>query len=328
MFGWLAFCAELSISTLSTAQPQPQAARASLVVIRSEGAQDCPEAAALADQVRAVVGASVIGVGPSSTPIETWVQVAISHDFGGYSAQISTFGRRHGSRSLEDLGPTCSSLADAIAVTLAMFLDPYENAPAPSAAAAPIASKKLLVSEPRPAARAAESQFFVDGSAGVTLNLLAHAQPTLGLGLGWRPSARWSLALGGVFVVPDHTTDDGTRGADLRLSFATLQVCARTLGNPDHISLAWCAAPQLGALAGRGSGYADNFSEHVLWLAVGLGPEAAFRLTRSFSWLFGVQAVIPLLEQGFDVQSDGVRSSAYRTPSVAALLSLGLRGHW
>jgi len=305
---------------------RPQTPRASLVVIRSDGAEACPDAAVLAERVRAVAGANVIGVGVSADPIESWVQVAISRNFGGYGARIDTSGTRHGSRSLEDVGPTCESLADAVAITIAMFLDPYESAPS-TRAPTPIASKRL----PEPKAPAANApaqspRYFVDGSAGIAFNLLAHTQPFLGVGVGWRASARWSLALGGVFVLPDRTLE-GTRHVELGLTFASLQLCARALGDIDHASLSWCAAPQLGSLTGGGRGYQDNFSERALWLALAIGPEAAFRLTRSLSWLLAAQGVIPLLEQGFDVQSNGVRSNAFQTPSVAGLVSLGLRVH-
>ncbi|MEI9942131.1 MAG: hypothetical protein WDO69_33365 [Pseudomonadota bacterium] len=317
--------AALSVATLSAAQAG--APRASLVVTRSEGAEGCPDAAALAEQIRIVAGANVIGSGPSVTPIETWVQVTISRNFGGYSAQISTSGTRHGTRLLEDLGPACTSLADAVAVTIAMILDPYPNSPSPIEEPVPIASQRVPKPKtPAVSAPAASARFFGDGSAGIAFNMLAHAQPFLGVGLGFQASARWSLALGGAFVLPDRTAD-GTPTVNLRLGYASLQGCARVLGDGDHVGLSWCAASQLGSLAGSGDGYQDDSSKRALWFALAVGPEAAFRLTRSFSWLLTGQGVIPLLEQEFYVQSDGARSSVFRSPSVAGLVSLGLRGH-
>ena len=279
----------------------------------------------LAEQVRAVAGAYVIGVGPSPVPIETWVQVAISHNFVGYSAQISISGRRHGTRTLEDLGPACTSLANAVAVTLAMFLDPYENAPCPAREPSPIAAKPEPEPKVQAVSPASEARFFVDGNAGISFNLLAHNQPLLGLAFGFRPSARWSLAVSGSFVFPDQTSD-GSPSVELGLGFASLQACATALGNIDHASLAWCAATQLGSLAGSGRGYAADLSERALWFALATGPETTFRLSRALSWVLTGQAVIPLLEQGFDIQRDGVRSSAFQSPSVAGLVTLGLRG--
>ena len=326
-FGWLAFAAAQSICTLASAQVQPPAARASLIVLRSDGARDCPDAEALAERVRTVAGGDVIAGGASTARIETWVQVAISRNFEGFAAEIRTSGRHRGTRVLEDLGPTCHSLADAVAVTIAMFLDPYEAPSAQLQEPASSAGRRL----PEPQAQAVNSsgktrRFSFDGSAGIAFNLLQHGQPFLTLGLGYRPSARWSLALGGTFVFPDHKLD-GTRSVDLSLSMGFFQVCVRALGDVDRASLAWCAAPQLGSLAGSGRGYQSNFSKRAWWFALAIGPEADFRFTRSLSWVLSGQAVIPLLEQAFDVESEGVRSSAFQTASVAGLVSLGLRGH-
>jgi len=99
------------------------------------------------------------------------------------------------------------------------------------------------------------------------------------------------------------------------------------LGDVERTSLAWCMAPQVGSLEGSGQGYQHNFSKRALWLALAVGPDVAFRFTRSLSWVLSGQAVIPLLEQSFDVASNGEQSSAYRTPAVAGMISLGLRGH-
>ena len=106
--------------------------QASLVVTRGEGAEDCPDAASLAEQVHRVSGASVVQQGMSLAGRgSTWIQVAIVHNFGGYRAEISAGGLHHGARTLEDLGPGCASLADAITITIAIFLDPYSAPPAP-----------------------------------------------------------------------------------------------------------------------------------------------------------------------------------------------------
>jgi len=324
------------VSALAAAQAPARPARASLVVTRSDGAQDCPDAEALAERVRTIAGANVIGVGVSAgsldAPVEqaraeTWVQVALIRNFAGFAAQISTSGRRHGTRTLEDLGPSCGNLADAVAVTIAMFLDPYENSPAPTKVPDRVAPAVLAKPKGQAVTGTARARrFYLDGAGGIAFNLLEHSEPFLEVGAGFRASARWALALGGTFVFPDSKLD-GTRSVDLRLSFAWLRACARALGDDERASLAWCAAPQLGSLTGSGQGYQNNFSRHALWFALAIGPEVAFRFTSSLSWLLSGQAVVPLLEQGFNVESDGVQNSAYRTPSVAGMISLGLRGH-
>jgi hypothetical protein len=177
--GLLVLFAWLGVSAPS--QAQAVAPRASLVVTRTDGAQDCPDSVALAGQVRAIAGSDLIGTGVTA-PAETFIQVAIVHDFGGYKAQIDALGRHHGARSLEDLGPSCASLAEAIAVTLAIFLDPYANAPAlpPAISAAPAPSSAPLAPKPPvPEIPRRHSPRFLDASAGLSFALLEHGEPLL-----------------------------------------------------------------------------------------------------------------------------------------------------
>jgi len=282
-----------------------------------------------------VAGANVIGVGvstPSDAALdphraETWVQVAITRTFAGFSAQLSTSGRHHGTRTLEDLGPSCESLADAVAITIAMFLDPYQNSPARAEAPARVDLPRAPGPSEVPVVRSARPRpFFLEAAGGIAFNLLEHAEPFLDVGVGYQPSTRWSFALGGTYVFPDSKLD-GTRNVDLRLSFGWLRVCARALGDVEHTSLVWCAAPQIGSLAGSGHGYQHDFTKRALWLALSIGPDVAFRFTNGMSWVLSGQAVVPLLDQGFTVESGGEQRTAYQTPAVAGMVSLGLRVH-
>jgi hypothetical protein len=275
----------------------------------------------------------VLAAGLATTPTETWIQVAIAHDFGGYRAQVGAFGRHQGARTLEDLGPGCASLADAIAITLAIFLDPYANTPLPSLtpSAAP-SPPQAPVLEPhptrkRPVARVLPwlPRWFLDASGGAAFQLLEHSQPLLTGNFGLRISPRWSLALGATFVLPD--TKQSSDGAiRLTLSYGYLLGCGRALGSRDGARMDWCAAPLLGSLGGKGQNYRSNFGKHAVWLAIAAGPQVVFPFSNSLSWVLAGQGVVPLLQQGFDVQSRGVRSNAYRSAAVAGVVSLGIRG--
>jgi len=323
--GVLAALAALGVTTLSAAQSQ--APRASLVVTRSEGAQDCPDATALAEQVRGVAGSDVLGAGLTSAPSETWIQVSVARDFSGYRAQIAAFGRHHGARTLEDLGPGCASLADAIAVTLAIFLDPYAS----SSMAAPTPPPPV-VAPPHPVAKVHTvhgrpwlSQLTLDAAGGIGVSVLQHSEPLLTGSIGIRFDPRWSLAAGGTFVFPD--TDSAPSGdVTLKLSYAYLLGCGRALGSNDGTRIDWCAAPLFGSLAGAGKTYQHNFSRRSVWLAIAAGPEVVFPFGRALAWVLGGQVVVPLIRQGFNAESNGVRSSVYRSAPVAGLVSLGVRG--
>lgn|GEM_PF-1071954 len=319
--GVLALVATESEASLAVAQsPAPKAA---LIVTRGEGAQDCPDALALAERVRAVAGANVISSEPGSAAFETWVQVAIARNFNGYSAQISTSGLRHGSRTLEDVGPSCANLADAVAVTLAIVLDPYASAPPPKATPA----VPICAPEPKPKAPSAAPlpRFFLAAGAGVTINVLEHATPAFVGAGGLHLSPRWSLLLGGGYVLQDTVTSPGGE-VELSLAYGDVGACGRALGDSNGLQLNWCLLAMLGSLHGKGRDYENVFSKSTLWLAAGVGPDVVFPITRSFSWLLTGQAVLPLIRSGFDVQANGVQHEAFRPSSVGALVSLGVRG--
>jgi hypothetical protein len=330
---WSAVLAALAVLSLpALCAAQTSVARASLVVTRGDGAQACPDAATLAAQVRGVAGANVIGVGLGATPTEpvaTWVQVAVAHDFGGYRAQISTLGRHHGTRILEDLGPGCSSLADAIAVTIAIFLDPYADAPPPAQVTA--ASAPATPSTPKPEPRKAapsRPEPFADASGGVA-SFLEHSEPLLGASLGLLWADRWSLALAGSYVFSDSVLPSSkqTHGMiRLRLSYGSVQGCGRVLGVREGARIDWCLAPLVGLLKGESQGYDSNSSKALFWLAVAAGPQAVFPFGAGFSGVLTAQAVLPLIRRGFD-QSVPAQPSAVFTPAaVAGLISFGIRG--
>ena len=86
--------------------------------------------------------------------------------------------------------------------------------------------------------------------------------------------------------------------------------------------------PLLGSLAGSGRGYRDTFSKRATWLGVSLGPELVLPVVPSWAWVLSGEAIMPLVRPGFVVQTNGRASEAYRSPSIAALVSLGLRSRW
>src|SRR5262245_51916025 len=96
---------------------------AALVVTRDDGARDCPDSAVLGARVETVAGKELFAAAGDAAR-DTWVQVEFVRSITGYRAVISARGQRQGTRALDDVGPECSSLAEAVAVTLAILLDP------------------------------------------------------------------------------------------------------------------------------------------------------------------------------------------------------------
>jgi hypothetical protein len=316
----MAATSEASLAAAQTSTP-----RAALVVTRGDGAQDCPDSVLLAERVRGVAGAQVISAELGSASFKTWVQVAITRNFSGYSAQISTSGLRHGKRALEDLGPSCASLADAIAVTLAIFLDPYANPLPPPAPPAVTVSPRSPEPKSQPPEAPQPTRFFLSAGAGVTLNVLQHAMPLLAASAGLHPTSKWSLSLGGGVVLSDTSASAGGE-VELSLTYADLRGCGRALGEAERAHLDWCLAAMFGSLRGSGRGYEEDLSKRASWLAAAVGPDIVFPFTRSLSWILTGEVVLPIIRNGFDVRTNGSQTLAFRPSAVGGMLSLGVRG--
>ena len=122
------------------------------------------------------------------------------------------------------------SLADAIAITIAIFLDPYATSASP-AAAEPV---RPALGSPRPAADPVtvswRSRLTLDLAGGAAFDALAHTTPLLGGRIGWRIAERWAFSLGGAGVFSDSLAAPGDGSVDLGLSFASALGCGRALG--------------------------------------------------------------------------------------------------
>jgi len=106
-----------ALVTMVAAPSRADPSRASLVVTRDDGSRECPDSTTLGARVEVVAGKSLF---PSNAaePRDTWVQVEFVRAITGYRAVISARGKRQGTRALDDVGPDCASLAEAVAITL------------------------------------------------------------------------------------------------------------------------------------------------------------------------------------------------------------------
>jgi hypothetical protein len=307
----------------SQAEPGP----ASLVVTRGEGADDCPDAANLAEQVRRLTGSAVINAEPvTSQANPSFIQVAIVRNFASYRAEIHAGGAHHGNRALEDLGPSCASLADAIAITIAIFLDPYATSatPPPTEPARPALETPSKPAADREPVRW-QQRLTLDLAGGAAFSALAHTTPLLGGRVGWRVTERWSFSLGGAGVFSDSLGAPGG-SVDLGLSFGSALGCGRALGEAEAARLDFCAGLFLGSLTGTGQGYRKHSTQHELWSAVGAGPELVLPFAPRLAWTLESFGALPLVRQGFEVETQGVRSRAFHESAAALLLTLGVRG--
>ncbi len=325
----------------TAARAHAHEARASLVVTRGEGAEDCPNTDALAARMTAIAGQEIASPADAE-PRATWINVELLRVLAGYRAVISTRGERKGTRTIEDVGSDCKSLSDAVAIALVMLLDPgvsLEPKPAPPT---PVANVTPEPAPPQadPAARSARAaadfgaaeprstapRFGAEASGGATLAVLEHAVPLLEGGarlrLGW-----WSFGTGVGYVFPDRVADDrvaeAPRGVELELVYAYARACGALFTN-EQSRLELCAEPMAGSLRGEGDGYSETDPRRLLWSAVAATAELYTRLSGPLLWSARVRVLVPVVRHGFSVELPEGRARAFTMPPLGGTLSLGV----
>ena len=303
----------LAMGAHAEGSPSPHA---QLVVTRGPGAEDCPDVYGLATKVRDMSTAD-IAVSEAALPRDTWVEVELSRVLSGYRATISARGRRNGTRTIDDVGARCASLADAVAVTLVMLLDP-QGAPTPPEPP-PIADARSP--SPHEGARRSFSPG-VEGAFGASVAVLEHTVPVVELGARAHVGERFGVAVGGGVVFRDRVSVAGG-SVQLGLVYGYLRG-SLSVFEREGTRVALVAGPLLGSLSGEGTGYDTPLpSRRLPWIAVGGGPELRAALSSWLAWSVRLLAVVPLVHQGFSVDDAGTPTDAFETPPVGGILTFG-----
>ena len=169
---------------------------------------------------------------------DTWIQVELLRELAGYRAVISARGRRQGTRTIEDVSDTCASIADALAITLVMLLDPEASRPAmpplpppapepPALRALPPRAPARFASPEAPPSRATSwLRLGAEVNGGASIGVLYHASPFVEGGARLGLGERLVLSAGGGFVLPDRAPLVG-RSVKLGLAYAYLRGALR-----------------------------------------------------------------------------------------------------
>jgi hypothetical protein len=325
----LAAFAACALTLTRALEVRADAVHPALVVTRAAGAEDCPDAAGIATRVAAMAGTNPFEL-RAEIPRNTWVQIEFAEGLSGYRAVISAHGRRQGKRAIDDIGPGCTSLADAVAITLVMLLDPELARPspepvpaAPPPAVTPVRAPKAAPDVPgERSARSRRVSFGVEGAGGASIGILQHGSPFVEAGVLLRSRSWFSLATGGGFVLPDRVALP-SGSVELGLWYAYLRASANVFeGEGSRIAL--FLGPSTGSLRGEGVDYTENPPQHLWWIAATFGAELCAALSASISWTARIFALTPLRYEGFYVMDAGDRVTAFRTPAVGGALSIGI----
>lgn len=221
-----------------------------------------------------------------------------------------------GERVLE--ASSCSALADATALILALALVPPGEAipdptaapvpapaPAPARAAAPSSVAAESPSSSPPSSRTSAAPSLALAGFGATD---AATLPGVALGgggaLAWTPGSLRIEASASAFAGPSRTVDQSTAGARFSMSSVALGACYTVLQSA--LELAPCGGGSVHWVSAEGFGATANYDASARWFAVDAGLLARAPLTSWLALRARADGLVPLGRPSFEVENEGV----------------------
>jgi hypothetical protein len=292
---------------------------ASLTYAPDADIERCPTATELEDAVAARVGYDPFdGSTTGADAPRREVVVAVHRRAGGIVGVLELRGPRPGIRELASPSGDCRELLDALAVAIAIGIDPASltrppgelPAPAPVPAPAPGPAPAPIAAASSPDRVSAPPKEPVDVRVGAGPVVLFGELPATAAGIELGIGARWKWlepAVGGIATLPvSLSTPQGQVTASLIA--AALVPC----GHADVVFV--CVGLTLGALRGEGDAVASPRRGSQLYSAASARAGAEVALSRTV-WLRGyAEAVAPVTRIALQLAAQDV----WRVPSVAA----------
>ena len=303
-------------------------AHAATVDVRAPEA--CIDGGQLAEQVATLIGR------PLATVAGVDFVLAITPKGPGWRLQLDmadggTENNAAAPRSRELTARTCTELADAAAVAIAMSIRSLEAAeprPAPTAPAlaptpppiaiAPVpADSTVIVSAPQ-VKRAERPSFALSAAAVGGIGALPGPGGGFEIGGALSLSSLRLIARGTVFASQEKRLADGS-GGDFTFAFGTLLACGQVAaGRPTVLG---CAGFELGRLSGDGIGLARPRTGGAMWQALSAEVGVLVPVTRRMAAVVRGGASVPLRRPEFVV--DGA-ARVHRAANLDGRLALGL----
>ena len=317
----------------------------SIRVERQSGAEDCPDTAALASRVAALLGRP-------SDPIAPPYLVTFARTPQAFTAAIRSADQSATVRRLSAREPNCAALAHATAVALAVLLDADLNAKSSESSALgasgssgnsgasgtsdalePATEKKTEppeptpapppakpvpdapVPEPEPAGASWRVEPFVSVGAGAALGVVRPASFALVADVGLK-GRRFRGSVGALWLTP-QTLELAPGNAREHLLGGSVRACYAVAGNA-VLRVDLCSGAFLGAAHAEARGFAQNTQHSELFLAFPAGLAVATRLG-PISWELAASALLVCPPNEFNVVG---RGATYQPPPVAGLFTL------
>ena len=270
---------------------------AMIAVARTPEALDCPDTEPFAARVAHITRS------PLAAPDRgTSLRVTFSRVAGAYEAKVTLTGQRQGERVLRDESPTCDALADAVAVTTVLLLDPAWQ---------PLDDRAIEARPPKwslwASARVGASAGLVPGVsfiAGGGIEAMLGPLTSISLAGAWSGSREAKLGAGAV---------------DVGLWFIELAAFRSLTG--ERFRLGPTIELMAGALHGEGSQYPVISGASLGWFAFGAGARADVELGAGVRLGVRSNVVIPTRKHSFSV---GYVGTAYESNVAAGVADLVL----
>jgi len=291
-----------------------------LHVERAAGAETCPDALGLGQRIAEIRGR------PQASSSAGY-EVGFDRTGDSFRATIRGGPSGESERVLDGRG-SCSALAQATAVTLALLLDSEAeraSKPATQPASPPPARRtprpQPVAQAPEPPAARLDGTLSV-GAAGLAF-VLRPLSPAFTGEIGVR-LARFRLGTG-VLWNPTQSLPLDSGQLNVSLLSGTLRACV-TLKRASRIELDLCSGLFAGAVTGKadGPGITDNAARTRAYLALPLELSLA-QLSSPLGWEVGAGALAGLSHHDFEVEG---LPNAYRAPRVGAMLSFRAHALW
>ena len=282
----------LSAGTLVVAQ-----IGAMIAVARTPEALDCPDTEPFVARVARITRSPL---GPSGAA--TSLRVEFSRARGAYEAKVLLEGARHGERLLRDESATCDALADAVAVTTVLLLDP--------------AWRPIEVDRTADDRAPSRWSLWISGRAGVSTGL--------GPGVTWMGGAGFEAMLGPLTAVSLAGAWSGARetqlgGGTVDVGLWYLELAAFRSLTGETYKLGPSIQLLAGALHGEGTQYPVTSAASLPWLALGAGVRGDVSLGAGLSLGARSHVVVPTRKHTFSVGNVG---TAYESNAVAGVADL------
>jgi hypothetical protein len=264
--------------------------------------EECPSQQQVEAEIARLVGGDLRL--PDGSNLRAEVRVS-----GGppWSADLTTqHAGRIGRRSFES--PSCQAAADAVALIIALSIDPDAAA---ASSQQSTAAPPLVV--PAPVSRHRQLQILAGVTSQARVGTLPGTDVGVGFGVGlagerWRAELRWTYGLrrDQVAFLPS-----GAAGR-FNVAAGSLTGCV----DLSRIKLAFgpCVVAEAGRVSATGYGATAGFSRDAPWLALGGGVFASLVLSKDLRAAVEVDALAPLYRPDYVV--DGFPGAVFRVPAV------------